>query len=269
VSKPWQRIRQQPALGTFVEVGAVAAPGADPDRAIDAAFGSITEIQRLMSFHDPGSDLSRLNTANGAAVALNRPTVRVLRLARAMMCASGGLFDCTVGAQLVARGRLPDPGVAAEASGKAEDIVIIGDTVRLAAPVLVTLDGIAKGYAVDRAIATLRAAGCSGGYVNAGGDIAVFGPWPLPVHRREPDGTFTALGALRDGAIATSSLGQNADRFPGLIVGGDTAPSSGIFSVLSRRAWRADALTKVAALTPAAERAHAVARLGGHYVETP
>jgi len=269
VSKPWQRIRQRPLLGTFVEIGVVAAPGADPDRAVNEAFASIDHVQRLMSFHDKDSDLSRLNTAGGVSVTLDRATVCVLRLARAMMRASGGLFDCTVGAQLVAWARLPDLGVAAQLSGRADDIVIDGTTVRLAAPVLVTLDGIAKGYAVDRAIDALRAAGCAGGYVNAGGDIAVFGPWQLPVQRREPDGTLKALGALSDGAIATSSLGQDADRFPGLIVGGDTAARSGIFSVLSRRAWRADALTKVAALTPAAERAQAVARLGGHYVETP
>lgn len=268
MSKPWQRIRQRASLGTFVEIGAVAAPGADPDRAIDAAFASIDQVQRLMSFHERDSDLSRLNAAGGLSLTLDPTTVRVLRLAKAMMQASGGLFDCTVGAQLVARGRLPNPGVTATLSGQADDIVIQGNNVRLKAPVLVTLDGIAKGYAVDCAIEVLRAQSCRGGYVNAGGDLRVFGPWALPVHRRELDGSLRGLGALQNGALATSSLGQEPDRFPGLIVGSNDAPPSGIFSVLSRRAWRADALTKVAVLTPADHRAEAVARLGGHYVET-
>lgn len=267
MTTPWHRIRQRPCLGTFVEIGVAVREGVVPDAAIDGAFACIADIQRLMSFHDPDSDLSRLNRARGAAVTLDRRTRRVLRLARAMTRASGGLFNCTVGAQLVAQGRLPDHGVDAAASGNADDIVISGDCARLAAPMLITLDGIAKGYAVDCAIDVLRPA-CTGAYVNAGGDMRVFGPWPLPVHRRELDGSLKALGALSNAALATSSLGQDADRFPGLIVGGDIAPPAGVFSVLSRRSWRADALTKVAALTPEAGRADAIGRLGGLYVET-
>jgi len=266
MTTPWQRIRQKPGLGTFVEIGVAVTPGADPDAIIDKAFAGIADIQRLMSFHDPDSDLSRLNRAQGEAVALDRRTICVLRLARALMRASGGLFDCTVGAQLVAQGRLPDHGIAAEASGRAEHILIEGGTVRLAAPVLITLDGIAKGYAVDGAIDILRRSGCIGGYVNAGGDMRVFGRWPLPVHRREVDGAIRPLGALKDNALATSSFGQDAARFPGLIVG-SASPEPGVFSVISRRAWRADALTKVAALTPADRRADVVAGLGGLYVE--
>jgi thiamine biosynthesis lipoprotein len=42
-------------------------------------------------------------------------------------------------------------------------------------PLRLDLGGIAKGYAVDRALAALRAAGCRRGLVNAGGDLAVFG----------------------------------------------------------------------------------------------
>jgi len=42
-------------------------------------------------------------------------------------------------------------------------------------PLHIDLGGIAKGYAVDRALTALRAAGCRGGLVNAGGDLAVFG----------------------------------------------------------------------------------------------
>jgi thiamine biosynthesis lipoprotein len=41
------------------------------------------------------------------------------------------------------------------------------------------------------------------------------------------------------------------------------APQEGIWSVTARSAWRADALTKVAAIAPAKVRAELLARLGG------
>ena len=52
--------------------------------------------------------------------------------------------------------------------------------------VAVDLGGIAKGFAVDRAIEVLRAQGISRALVNAGGDLAAFGPEPHLVHIRDP-----------------------------------------------------------------------------------
>ena len=61
------------------------------------------------------------------------------------------------------------------------------------------LGGIAKGYAVDRAVAILAQAGAS--LVDAGGDIAVTGrPWPIGVETA--DGTLTL--EVSEGALATS-----------------------------------------------------------------
>ena len=92
-------------LGTLVEAG---ANGPNARAAVDAAFMCIERAQALWSFHDPDSELSRLNGSKGENVPLTAATVRLLRAARAMMRASGGLFDCTVGGTLVAAGFLPD-----------------------------------------------------------------------------------------------------------------------------------------------------------------
>jgi thiamine biosynthesis lipoprotein len=43
-------------------------------------------------------------------------------------------------------------------------------------------------------------------------------------------------------------------------------PHSGVWTVVARRAWRADALTKVAALAPAQDRLDTVQRLGGRLI---
>lgn len=254
--------RMRPQMGTFVEIG--CASHAAAEAALDAAFHAIGQIERRLSFHDPGSELSRLNAARGGVVKLSPQSRCVLAAAVAFTRASGGLFNCTVGGELVARGALPDHlGGECLAMGCADDVVFDDASgVRLARAVRVTLDGFAKGWAVDRAVAALRSRGIARGWVNAGGDLRVFGDLVLPVSRRESDGRLVRLGGLRNGALATSIAGAPRDAdFPGLIVG--TAPTRGVWSVTARFAWRADALTKVAANARAGEREAVVARLRG------
>ena len=52
--------RTQPLLGTFVEIAAWGVASADMEIAIEAAFGAVARVERLMSFHVSGSDVSRL-----------------------------------------------------------------------------------------------------------------------------------------------------------------------------------------------------------------
>lgn len=260
-----QQKRMRPLLGTLVEVGVRTA--ADPLPAIEAAFAAMAEVHDLLSFHDTRSDLSRLNRARGKAVRLHPLSLRVLHLARSMTHASGGRFNCTVGGAVVRQGVLPDHGVNDSLdAGAAEDIELDGAHARLRRPLLITLDGIAKGYAVDRAIRALRRNGAEAGWVNAGGDLRAFGDLVLPIQRREMDGRHTLMGGLRGAALASSCVRTVPDAdFPAWIVGTHAEP--GVWSVLASTAWRADALTKVAGVTPPHERAALVRRLGGQLVE--
>jgi len=258
--------RMRPLLGTFVEAG---ARGPNAAEALDAAFDCIAQAQARWSFQDPDSELSRLNARPGQAVAVHRQTVRILRLAGALMHRSGGLFDCTTGGTLVSRGVLPDHGGPPPlARGDASDIETGHCWARLRRPVRVTLDGIAKGLAIDRAIMALRKTGAQAGWVNAGGDLRVWGDMALPLHRREADGRLTPLGALRGAAVATSRV-QPPDAapdpgFPACLVGPPgRPPQPGVWTVLARTAWRADALTKVAACATPVDREKLVTMLGG------
>jgi FAD:protein FMN transferase len=256
--------RMRPLLGTYVEVAACAA---DPPGVIAAAFDVIETAQRLWSFHDPGSELSALNRAPGKAVNLSSSSIRLLRLAIAICHASAGRFNCMVGGELVLRGSLPDHGpVAPIAIGRADDLELGCGWARLRRPVRVTLDGIAKGYAVDLAVRTMKKRGACHGWVNAGGDLRVFGDKPLFVHRRELDGSLAPLGWLKEAALASSRAGPDGDpSFASDIVG--ARDSSAVLSVLACRAWLADALTKVALATRHSERANRIASLGGCLVQ--
>jgi FAD:protein FMN transferase len=263
--------RMRPLLGCFVEIALpVSATGAQV--AFNSAFASIELIQKLLSFHDPASDLSRLNSAQGRAVNCHPLSIQCLRLAQATTRISNGRFNCTLGAVLTACAALPNHnfqdlyGTELLAYGDWRDMELTRDSARLRKPVLITLDGIAKGFAVDCAVAELKRTGISEGWINAGGDIRVFGDLVLPIAVRDHLGINHLLGGIQNAAIATSTSNANRE-FPGLLLdsaGNQIPPLTS--TVIARSAWRADALTKVAAATSAAERTASLARLGGRWI---
>ena len=262
--------RMRPALGCFTEVGIWDGP--DPEQAFASAYAAINEIEQLMSFHNPDSELSRLNKAGARGTTVSSPTLRVLRLSRALTAKSNDRFNCTVGGTLVRAGALPDHDFGdVLRRGDASDILIDGNHVALRRPVLVTLDGIAKGFAVDRAVRALKACGVSSGWVNAGGDLRVFGEHLLTIERRDEHGSPLPWGQLGNAALATSQIGRpDPERFPSMLVGAN-GPSqhSGSVTILARQAWRADALTKIAASLQGPDLKTEIERLGGVLAADP
>ena len=259
--------RMRPLLGTFVEV---CADGTGAALAIDRAFAVLEQAHSAWSFHSPQSELTRLNSLPGDRVPVSAATARLLRLARAVTTASYGAFNFTVGGQVVIRGGLPNHGGPPPLPcGTAQDVEVGTGWARLVRPVRVTLDGIAKGFAIDMAVEVMRREDTRGGWVNAGGDLRVFGTSSLLVHRRESNGEYSPLGSLTCAAMATSIVtdGTESD-FPACLVATDGVPHRGLYTVLARTAWRADALTKVAANCEANVRAAKVSRLGGRLVES-
>jgi thiamine biosynthesis lipoprotein len=253
--------RAQPLLGTFVEISASGAPRGDLDVAIGRAFETVADVHRLMSFHEPESDVSRLNReAAMRPVRVHPWTYEVLRVSSELYDASGGLFDVSVADALQRLGLLPRfdhdrPSSVARPSGPPIDL-LHQDGVRFTHPdVRIDLGGIAKGFAVDRAVETLRAAGVAQGLVNAGGDVAAFGPEKCTVHIRDPRDPGRALVAvdIRDEALASS--GHAFDRLPDtpgmrIIAPGSLWPATAVrgATVRAPSCVIADALTKLVVL---------------------
>ncbi len=174
-------------LGTLV---VVEIPGdfAEPSAAIEAAFAAIGRVEERMHPSRAGSDLARLATAApGHAVALDAWTIEVLELARRLNQDSGEAFDPC----------LPT------APGRMCDLELQDSQAICRQRVDLDLGGIAKGFAVDRAVDALRRLGVGSGLVNAGGDLRVFGHETRTIHARTQDGPVLAV-ELRDGALAVS-----------------------------------------------------------------
>ncbi|MHB1144499.1 MAG: FAD:protein FMN transferase [Thiobacillus sp.] len=270
------RTRARPLLGTLVEIGARGASAAAVDDAIDRAFAAVQTIHDRMSYHDPASDVSRLNRAGAGCVAVHPHTWDVLALAREAAEASGGRFDVSVAPELVRHGYLPrHAGLAQpERGANWRHIELLpGHRVRLARPLHLDLGGIAKGYAVDCAIGALQAAGMEAGRVNAGGDLRLFGAAET-IHVRHPHAAtrLLPLCQLDESAVATSATYYTARRVRGravspLIDAATRQPCAGgrSVSVLAERCAVADALTKVVYAAPA-EALAALQRFGAHAV---
>ncbi|MEO7934424.1 MAG: FAD:protein FMN transferase [Chthoniobacterales bacterium] len=246
--------RARPLLGTFVEIN---ARGTCAEEAVEAAFAEIEKVHRLMSFHDPASDVSHFNaTPVGKKIRLHPWTHRVLRLAAQLSEDSGGVFDITVAPALAALGFLPPT---PRHSGSWRDLHLHSDgTGMKTQPLTIDLGGIAKGFAVDVAVRKLmRFPGIAAGLVNAGGDLRAFGnePWPVAIRHASDPGQRAAIIQLQNAAVATSagyyrSRQHDGTRITALIHGISRQPLSadGSVSVIAPTAAVADALTKVIAL---------------------
>jgi thiamine biosynthesis lipoprotein len=179
------------ALGTFVSIEARATSAAASARnALDEACAVFEVIESTL--HPTGfrSDLATIARARkGELVTVHRWTVEVLTLARRLWESSDGHFDPCVPEQ---PGRLCDLEL------------VTPDAVRRAGPdISIDLGGIAKGFAIDRAVEALQAAGCVSGQVNAGGDLRVFGDESCTMHIRA-GGVVASTIALKNEALAVS-----------------------------------------------------------------
>ncbi|MDB5977562.1 MAG: FAD:protein transferase [Nevskia sp.] len=248
--------RARPLLGTLVEIRVDAAgPQAPLHAAVDAAFAAVEHVHRLMSFHEAGSDVSALNReALYRPVRVDAQTWKVLAAARHLSQLSEGAFDIAIGARLQDWGYLPPGPGLIPSEGNWTDIELLQDSrVRFHRPLRIDLGGIAKGYAVDCAIAVLREAGIEAALVNAGGDLRVLGS-PQQVQLRHPQNPAFSAHALSlcDEALATSANYYSrracaSGEVSPLLDPRSRQPWLGAASVSVRAAdcMRADALTKV------------------------
>jgi len=227
--------RAQPWLGTLVSIEASvdrALPGTHA--AMATAFAAIARVHAAMSSQCAGSDVARFNAAaRGTVVTCDPWTIRVLRIAAELRRASAGLFDVALGSTRGATYRVVDT----------RHLLKLDDAARI------ELGGIAKGFAVDRAVAVLRSHRVRAGLVNAGGDLRGFGSGAWPVQVR---GSRLRL-TVQQGAIATSHYrnGRSLYRDDPLVVPDrrDVHAVDRLVTVAAPRCVLADALTKVVALT--------------------
>ncbi len=242
--------RAKPLLGTVVRVRLGGPDETGLNNAFAPCFAEMARVHELMSFQENDSDVSRLNReASRAPVQVDWRTYEVLQAAESVSRQSGGIFDVTMAPHTAAgRDRARQRAfVAPDPAARWDDVVLLPDRyVRFSRPLWIDLSGIAKGYAVDRAMRILEACDVDQACVNAGGDLAVMGPDPENVYIESADELLTAIPviAIRDASVATSRTqgGVGSEH----VEGSTRIPMPpGCVSVSASSCATADALTKV------------------------
>jgi thiamine biosynthesis lipoprotein len=278
----WYR-QQADIMGTRVAVELWHSDSAVAERCSAKVFSEMERIDARMSSYKANSELSRIN-ANAASgeVELSAELQHLISRSIHFSEISHGAFDITyasVGYRYDYRKRQqPSAEWLAEKLPAIDyrHIQLNGDKIHFSdAAVRIDLGGIAKGYAVDRAIDLLRQCGINRAMVSAGGDSRIIGdhdgrPWIIGVqHPRDPDGIALRL-PLSDTAVSTSGdyeryFFDNGERIHHIInpKTGRSASASWSATVIGPDAMTTDALSTTIFVLGAVEGLALVESLAG------
>ncbi len=229
--------------------------------ALGRAESVIRGVEAKMSSWLDQSEISQFAmAAPGQEVELSADTWRVLKAARDAFQATEGAFDVTCRPQIQLwrdageQGHVPSETQLAQArKGSQWNLIELteGGILKRADTVCLDLGGIAKGYAIDQALAAMLGVGVHGAMVDIGGDLACSGqqadgePWQVDV--KEPDDPEMLLRLqVTDRAVATSG---NYARYITI----DDQQYSHI--VDPRTSRPADSVTSVTVVSPTAQSA--------------
>ena len=263
------------ALGAQVSIEIHHSDRAEAERLVDRCVLDVRRLEQQFSLYRADSAISTLNRT-GILVSPDGDMVELLKTSLLFAGITGGAFDPTVQPlwQLYAdhfsserpESGGPSPRQLAEALAKVGHAGLLVSEDRIALTrrgAAITLNGIAQGYATDRAVERLRQAGLSTTLVNMG-EIRAIGakpegtPWRVGLADPDRPGALTETVDLVDRAIATSAgAGFRFDsegRFTHLFdpATGRSPSRYSTVSVIAPTATEADALSTAFSLMPLA-----------------
>lgn len=264
-------------MGTVVTLTVVHPEAEEARSMIGAGFAEMVRLESILSRHRRDTAVGMLN-ASGALDGPPSELVEVLLHAQSVSRASEGAFDVTVlplvrlwESSFTSTGAPPPDRAIAETRRLVDyrRLHVTEDRISFAeAGMALSLDGVAKGFVVDRAIEAFVVRGADRVLVDAGGDMASAGdgshrePWAVAIQDPHRPGDIVDVVRLAGDCVATSGDYQQSftqDRRYHHIVDPRTGRSPGAVSsasVVAPSAMQADALsTAVMVLGPKAGRA--------------
>jgi thiamine biosynthesis lipoprotein len=211
--------REFAGMGTTISLLIPADRAAEAVQAVQTLFET---WQATLTRFSPESELSRLNAHAGETVSVGPLLFKAVHASILAARATDGLYDPTLQHQMEqlgydrtfaqVAGGVPEATTAPVAGGGWREIQVDAQqrTLRLPPGIGLDLGGLAKGMAVDAALAHLREQGIEAALINAGGDLAVLGlppgsdTWPIAV----PGKVGFWVVPLHHGAIATSGVAR-------------------------------------------------------------
>ncbi len=212
--------RTRLAMGTFVSMTLIHDSRDKAEEAMGMAFEEIDRLTGLMNRFDDGTAVGQLNR-EGLLKGIPPEVAEVVDRALTYYRLSHGTFDISVKPVVdlfrvkLARGKntVPTDTELKEVLGRigSDKIELNGRVIRFKTPGMgITLDGIAKGYIVDKASRILVDHNIENHLINAGGDIKARGvrkdkrPWTVAIQDPQKKRAYPDIIHLTDGAVATS-----------------------------------------------------------------
>ncbi len=205
--------RTEMIMGTVVEITVIPAD----EEAIKEAFDAIKKVDELMSTYKPESEVSILNRQGENQ--LSPQTTQIIQEAIKFSEMTEGAFDITcrplinLWKRAKEEAKIPTLQEIEEAKNLVsyKKIALEGDLVKFGQLGMeIDLGGIAKGWAVDKAIQALRKRKVKAALVNAGGDLYALGrrslwkKWGVGIqHPRDQEKILTTI-EVSDRGVATS-----------------------------------------------------------------
>ncbi|MDR3527609.1 MAG: FAD:protein FMN transferase [Rhizomicrobium sp.] len=205
------------AMATSCELRIETDDTALSERVAVAVEAETRRIEQKFSRYRPDSIISKINAAAGSAISVDTETAMLLDFAAQCYALSDGLFDITSGVlrhiwRFDGSDRIPDKAEVAAI------LPLIGwrkaiwqrPFLTLQAGMEIDFGGLAKEYAVDRALAVAAQITKLPALVNFGGDLCVSGPrsdgtrWKVAIESVERAGAMEGMLELSQGALATS-----------------------------------------------------------------
>jgi len=216
-------------MGTFARAVAIADDPDTAEKCIQAALAEIYHVDELMSDYKSDSQISQVNAdAAKRAVRVGESTYELLQKSIEFSRLTDGAFDITIGplvdlfrtAEKTQTAPTEEQITQAKSKVGFEKLKLDDQsmTVQFAVEGMrLDLGGIAKGYAVDKAIEAMQRCGAIGAMVDIGGDIRCFGAPPKGrdhwlIGLQDPNEAVEGIGGgelllklkLADAAVATS-----------------------------------------------------------------
>ena len=247
-----QAVRGRPLLGTWVTIDLAEPDHPAAARALDAAFGAMQRLERLLSHHDPRSALSALNRAAGRGPQPVAPELlRMLQQAQQAARRTDGRFDPTVGRLTrgvdgIADGERPSEQQVREARAHIGHGRLHLDVARQQAWISdratrIDLGGVAKLPILQAGLDVLRSYGLRGVLVNGGGDVlatprADGRDWRIGIRDPAAPDKLLAVLPLRAGVVASSGdyerfVDHGGRRYHHIVDPASGRPSCGLHGV--------------------------------------
>ena len=223
--------KKQSAVGFYLDTVITLTAYVEDASLLNDALEECGRYEKLLSRTVEGSDVWRINHAEGRPVQVSGETLEIIEAARQVSELSGGAFDISIapastlwdftsGATV-----LPDAEALARAAGRVDysRVAVEGDTVTLPAGMMIDLGGIAKGYIADRVKAYLADRGVESAILSFGGNIVAIGEkpdgsaWKVGIQDIDrPTGEYMLVAQNFGGSTVTSGIYERGFELDGV-----------------------------------------------------